>query len=57
MGANIRSKLSLYKSYTKNSPLMINGKEDVITILDREDQSVRKFLIMYIHASKRYIYI
>ncbi|GAA5804486.1 hypothetical protein HPULCUR_009981 [Helicostylum pulchrum] len=41
IGNDIRSNLLLYKSYTKNSPLIINGKEDVITILDREDQSVK----------------
>jgi hypothetical protein len=26
----------LYKSYTRNQPLLINGK-DIITILDREE--------------------
>ncbi|GAA5808248.1 hypothetical protein MFLAVUS_001636 [Mucor flavus] len=42
IGNGIRSKLLLYKSYTKNSPLVINGKEEVITILDREDQSIQQ---------------
>ncbi|KAG2235724.1 hypothetical protein INT48_009139 [Thamnidium elegans] len=42
IGNSIRSNLLLYKSYTKNSPLIINGKEEVSTILDREDQSIQQ---------------
>lgn len=41
MGAGIRKQLLLYKSYTQNAPLLVN-KQDVLTILDREDQWVSK---------------
>ncbi|KAG1450990.1 hypothetical protein G6F55_009412 [Rhizopus delemar] len=41
LGDKIREGVSLWMTYTKNAPLLING-EDIITVLDREDSSLAK---------------
>ncbi|KAL9546396.1 hypothetical protein PS6_007684 [Mucor atramentarius] len=40
LGSNIRKQVTIYQSYTRNAPLIIYGKEDIITILDREDHII-----------------
>ncbi|KAG1113661.1 hypothetical protein G6F42_014401 [Rhizopus arrhizus] len=40
LGSNIRKQVAIYQSYTRNAPLIIYGKEDIITILDREDHII-----------------
>ncbi|KAI8984014.1 hypothetical protein BDF20DRAFT_857563 [Mycotypha africana] len=40
MGEDIRKQVALYKTYTKNACLCIHGKEDILSILDREDALV-----------------
>ncbi|KAI8640813.1 hypothetical protein BD408DRAFT_483837 [Parasitella parasitica] len=39
LGSNIRKQVRNYQSYTRNAPFMY-GKEDIITILDREDHAI-----------------
>ncbi|CAO3616248.1 unnamed protein product [Mucor hiemalis] len=41
LGDKIREGVSLWMTYTRNTPLLING-EDIITILDREDGLLSK---------------
>ncbi|CEP18746.1 hypothetical protein [Parasitella parasitica] len=39
LGSNIRTQVRNYQIYTRNAPFMY-GKEDIITILDREDHAI-----------------
>ncbi|KAG1467377.1 hypothetical protein G6F56_004447 [Rhizopus delemar] len=41
LGDKIREGVSLWKNYTKNAPLLVNG-EDIIAILNKEDSSLAK---------------
>ncbi|KAK4516525.1 meiotic recombination [Mucor velutinosus] len=40
LGSSIRKQFAVYQSYTRNAPLIMYGKEDIITILDREDHII-----------------
>lgn len=42
MGDRLRCQIELYKSYTRNHSLLLNGKEDLLSILDREDKIITK---------------
>ncbi|KAF7724877.1 hypothetical protein EC973_000590 [Apophysomyces ossiformis] len=46
LGEKIRESESLWKTYTRNAPLKIDGK-DVLTILDQEDELLAKNLPVY----------
>ncbi|KAG1178085.1 hypothetical protein G6F70_001941 [Rhizopus microsporus] len=41
LGEKIREGVTLWKTYTRNAPLLMNG-ENIIAILDREDSSLAK---------------
>ncbi|OAD03058.1 hypothetical protein MUCCIDRAFT_109912 [Mucor lusitanicus CBS 277.49] len=40
LGSSIRKQCAVYQSYTRNAPLIMYGKEDIISILDREDHII-----------------
>ncbi|KAL9541632.1 hypothetical protein MBANPS3_009011 [Mucor bainieri] len=53
LGSNIRKQFAAYQSYTRNAPLIMYGKENIITILDREDHIIASRKMVHTTPNKQ----